>query len=84
MVIMKALEVDGISLPSFNPLIQGAKVFSRSFNQLLYSHAMRDGIKLAYCLSRYSLNVSDCIVYSQFAKTDPMTLMDWVGLQKFF
>ena len=60
LVIMKALEVDGISVPSFNPLIHDAKVLSRSFNELLYSHAKRDGNKLAYCLVRYSVNVSDC------------------------
>lgn len=50
-VIEKALEEDGLSLTSFDSLIQDAKVFLRSFNQLLYSYTRRDGNKLAHSLA---------------------------------
>ena len=61
-VIVKALGEDGVSLASFDPLIQDAKFFSSSFSSLLYSHVKKDGNKLAYNLTRHSFNVTDYIL----------------------
>lgn len=61
-VIIKALVENESFVTSFDPSIQDAKVFSRSFNQLLYSHISREGNKLAHSPARHSLNVSDCVV----------------------
>lgn len=65
MVIMNALEDDELSLASFALLIQDAKVFSRSFTQLLYSHTRRECNNLAYSLARHFINVSDCAVWME-------------------
>ena len=48
-----------LSLASLSPLIQDAKVFSRSFTQLLYSHIRREGNNIAHSLARHSINISD-------------------------
>ena len=63
-VIIKALVENESFVTSFDPMIQDAKVFSRSFNQLLYSHTRREGNKLiAHSFAKHSLNVLDCTVW---------------------
>ena len=63
-VIIKALVENESFVTSFDPMIQDAKVFSRSFNQLLYSHTRREVNKLiAHSFAKHYLNVSDCTVW---------------------
>ena len=54
-----------LSLASFASLIQDAKVFSRSFTQLLYSHIMREGNNVAHSLVRHSINIIDCAMWME-------------------
>jgi len=65
MVIMNALEDDELSWAFFALLIQDAKVFSRSFTQLLYSHIRREGNNLVHSLARHSINVSNYTVWME-------------------
>ena len=65
-VIIKALVENESFVTSFDPMIQDAKVFSRSFNQLLYSHTRREVNKLiAHSFAKHYLNVSDCTVWME-------------------
>ena len=53
-VIMKAFVEEGRSLAPYNLLVQDARIFSRFFTQLLYSHTKREYNKVAHSLTRYN------------------------------
>ena len=62
-LITKSLKAGGNTIASVEPLIQDAIVFSSSYSILQYSHCRRGGNRLAYSLARYSINVSNYVVW---------------------
>ena len=64
-LIIESLKVGGNTIASVEPLIQDAIVFSGFYSKLLFSHCRRDGNKLAHSLARYSINVSDYVVWME-------------------
>ena len=64
-LIIESLKVGGNTIASVEPLIQDTIVFSSFFSKLLFSHCRRDGNKLAHSLARYSINVSDYVVWME-------------------
>ena len=64
-MIIESLKVGGNTIASVEPLIQDTIVFSSFFSKLLFSHCRRDGNKLAHSLARYSINVSNYVVWME-------------------
>ncbi|XP_030969729.1 uncharacterized protein LOC115990006 [Quercus lobata] len=64
-LIMNALKSGSGTIASVQPLVQDAIIFSDSYTKLLSSHCRRDGNKLAHSLARYSINVSDYVVWME-------------------
>ena len=64
-LIIKFLKVGGNTIALVEPLIQDAIVFSNFYSKLLYSHCKREDNKLAHSLARYSINVSDYVVWME-------------------
>ena len=64
-LIIEPLKVGGNTIASVEPLIQDAIAFSSLYSKLLYSHCRREGNKLAHSLARYSINVSDYVVWME-------------------
>lgn len=62
-LITKSLKAGGNTIASVEPLIQDAIVFSSSYSILQYSHCRRGGNRLAHSLARYSINVSNYVVW---------------------
>ena len=52
--VFKALTNEEPTLTSYGLLVNDAKVISRNFNQLLYSHIRREGNFVAHSLARYA------------------------------
>ena len=52
--VFKALTDEEPALTSYGLLVNDAKVISRNFNQLLYSHIRREGNFVAHSLARYA------------------------------
>ena len=64
-LIIESLKVGGNTIASVEALIQDTIVFSSFFSKLLFSHCRRDGNKLAHSLARYSINVSNYVVWME-------------------
>ena len=62
-VLMQALIHDRPFLSSDGLLIDDLRFNARCFNQLHYSHVKREGNMVAHKLARYTLNVSDFVVW---------------------
>ena len=60
-MLMKALVCDDVSMASHGSLIEDMKVFF-FFVQLHYSYVKRECNKVAHCLTRYAIIVSDLAV----------------------
>nr|POF14580.1 hypothetical protein CFP56_74882 [Quercus suber] len=60
-VIMKALVEEGRSLTPYDLLVQDARIFSRFFTQLLYSHSKKECNKVAHSLTRESKTMEGSI-----------------------
>ena len=60
-MVLSEYSIIFLSLTSFAPLIQDANLFFISFIQLLYSHTRRENNKFAHSLTKYSVNVQDCV-----------------------
>ena len=59
------MKAGGNTIASVEPLIQDAILFSNSYSELLYSHCRREGNRLAHSLARYSINVSNYVVWME-------------------
>ena len=59
---MFALTEVNTGLSVYEQLAKDANLFSGFFSKLLYSHAKRDGNKVAHNLVRLSINFPDCVV----------------------
>ena len=64
-VLMQALIHDRPFLASDGLLIDDLRFNARCFNQLHYSHVKREGNMVAHKLARYTLNVSDFVVWME-------------------
>ena len=64
-LIINSLKVGGQSIASVEPLLQDAIVFSNCYSKLLYSHCRREGNRLTHNLARYSINVSNYVVWME-------------------
>ena len=64
-LIMNALKSGSGTIALVQPLVQDAFIYSDSYIKLLYSHCRRDGNKLAHSLARYSINISDYVVWME-------------------
>ena len=64
-LIINSLKVGGQSIASVEPLLQDAIVFSNCYSKLLYSHCRREGNRLSHNLARYSINVSNYVVWME-------------------
>ena len=64
-VIMKALVEEGRSLAPYDLLVQDARIFSRFFTQLLYSHTKKECNKVAHSLTRYVITSLECVVWME-------------------
>ena len=62
-LIIKSLKAGGNTIASVEPLIQNAILFSISYSKLQYSHCRREDNRLAHSLARYSINVSNYVVW---------------------
>ena len=62
-LIIKSLKAGGNTIASVEPLIQDAILFSISYSKLQYSHCRREDNRLAHSLARYSINVSNYVVW---------------------
>ena len=60
--VTKALSTKNPALASYGLLIEDARVLERNFTELSYSHTKREGNKVAHCLARLALNLSDATV----------------------
>ena len=63
--IINSLKAGGNTIASVEPLIQDAILFSNSYSELLYSHCRREDNRLAHSLARYSINVSNYVVWTE-------------------
>ena len=63
--VFKALTDEKPALTSYGLLVNDAKVISRNFNQLLYSHIRREGNFVAHSLARYAVNIPDYLVWME-------------------
>ena len=63
--VFKALTDEEPALTSYGLLVNDAKVLSRNFNQLLYSHTRREGNSVAHSLARYAVNIPDYLVWME-------------------
>ena len=63
--IINSLKAGGNTIASVEPLIQDAILFSNSYSELQYSHCRRKGNTLAHSLARYSINVSNYVVWME-------------------
>ena len=64
-LIINSLKVGDQSIASVEPLLQDAIVFSNCYSKLLYSHCRREGNRLTHNLARYSINVSNYVVWME-------------------
>ena len=64
--VIKALQGEDRSLSACGLLIEDVKLLSRSFSKWLYSHIRRESNKLAYCLARFLVSISDFEVLMEF------------------
>ena len=48
---------DEPTLTPYGLMVNDAKVLSRNFDKLLYSHTMREGNFVAYSLTRYVISI---------------------------
>ena len=64
-LIINSLKAGGNTIASMEPLIQDAILFSNSYSKLQYSHCRRDCNRLAHSLARYSINVSNYVVWME-------------------
>ena len=64
-LIINALKSRSGTIALVQPLVQDAFIYSGSYTKLLYSHCRRDGNKLAHSLARYSINVSNYVVWME-------------------
>ena len=58
-VVTKAMRTKNIGMASYGLLIDDARVLEMNFVELSYSHPKRGGNKVAHCLARLALNLSD-------------------------
>nr|XP_023926393.1 uncharacterized protein LOC112037808 [Quercus suber] len=63
--VTKALSTKNPALASYGLLIEDASVLERNFTELSYSHTKREGNKVAHCLTRLALNLSDATIWMQ-------------------
>ena len=63
--VFKALIDDEPVLTPYGLLVNDAKVHSRNFDQLLYSHTRREGNFVAHSLARYVINIPDYLVWME-------------------
>ena len=64
-LIINSLKAGGNTIALVEPLIQDAILFSNSYSELQYSHCRRKGNTLAHSLARYSINVSNYVVWME-------------------
>ena len=64
-LIINSLKVGDQSIASVEPLLQDAIVFSNCYSKLLYSHCRREGNRLTHNLARYSIIVSNYVVWME-------------------
>ena len=64
-LIINSIKAGGQSIASVEPPFQNAIVFSNCYSKLLYSHCRREGNRLAHSLARYSINVSNYVVWME-------------------
>jgi len=63
--VFKALIDEEPALTSYGLLVNDAKVISRNFNQIIYSHTKREGNFVAHSLARYAVNIPDYLVWME-------------------
>ncbi|KAK9988324.1 hypothetical protein SO802_028563 [Lithocarpus litseifolius] len=68
-LIINSLKAGGKSIASVESLLQDAFVLSNCYSKLLYSHCRREGNRLAHSLARYSINVSNYVVWMEEVPT---------------
>ena len=64
-VVTKALRSKNTSWASYGLLIQDANIVERNFWELSYSHTKREDNKVAHCLGRLVLSLSDTVVWME-------------------
>ena len=69
-LIINSLKAGGQSIASVEPLFQDVIFFffffSNCYSKFLYSHCWREDNRVAYSLARYSINVSNYVVWMEW------------------
>ena len=63
--VTKALSTKNPALASYGLLIEDARVLEGNFLELSHSHTKREGNKVAHCLARLALTLSDVAVWME-------------------
>ena len=58
-------EIDFPALAPYDLLVQDARIFSRFFTQLLYSHTKKKCNKVAHSLTRYVITSLECVMWTE-------------------
>ena len=58
-------EIDFPALAPYDLLVQDARIFSRFFTQLLYSHTKKKCNKVAHSLTRNIITSLECVVWTE-------------------
>ena len=65
LAVIKGLREDESLLVRCGLLLEDAKIFSRQFDELRYSHTKREGNSLAHSLARYAVSIPDFLVWME-------------------
>ena len=63
--VIKGLREDESLLVPYGLLLEDAKILSRHFDELRYSHTKREGNNLAHSLVRYVVSIPDFLVWME-------------------
>ena len=65
MAVILGLGEDGVVLVPFELLLEDVRNLSQHFEELRYSHTMREGNCLAHSLARYAVGIPDFLVWME-------------------
>ena len=65
MAVILGLREDGMVLVPYGLLLEDVRNLSQHFDELRYSHTMREGNCLAHSLARYAVGIPDFLVWME-------------------